>query len=103
MFFRSPPPPRSNLIHSYYMDVIILVSDESEKWRNMVIENKIKRVKKVHRGEQPRRGIPHKGHMQVCMHTITRTANFARTFAPLPTARSLRMTNLKASTTKTTC
>ncbi|VUZ96778.1 ribosomal protein L1, putative [Plasmodium vivax] len=36
-----------NLIHSYYMDVIILVSDESEKWRNMVIENKIKRVKKV--------------------------------------------------------
>ncbi|CAA9988857.1 conserved Plasmodium protein, unknown function [Plasmodium knowlesi strain H] len=36
-----------NLIHPYYMDVIIFVSDESEKWRNMVIENKIKRVKKV--------------------------------------------------------
>ncbi|GAW81574.1 hypothetical protein, conserved [Plasmodium gonderi] len=33
-----------NLIHSYYLDVIILVNEESEKWRNMVIENKIKRV-----------------------------------------------------------
>ncbi|KAI4837049.1 ribosomal protein L1 [Plasmodium brasilianum] len=36
-----------NLVHSYYSGVIIFVTENSEKWRNMIIENKLKRVKKV--------------------------------------------------------
>ncbi|SBT36808.1 hypothetical protein, conserved [Plasmodium ovale wallikeri] len=36
-----------NLVHSYYSDVIILVTENSEKWKNIIIENKLKKVKKV--------------------------------------------------------
>ncbi|CDU19143.1 ribosomal protein L1, putative [Plasmodium yoelii] len=36
-----------NLTHSYYSDVIILVTENGDKWKNMVIENKLKKVKKV--------------------------------------------------------
>ncbi|VWU49726.1 conserved protein, unknown function [Hepatocystis sp. ex Piliocolobus tephrosceles] len=36
-----------NLIHSYYESVIILVSENTEIWKNLVIDHKLKRVKKI--------------------------------------------------------
>ncbi|CRG85381.1 conserved Plasmodium protein, unknown function [Plasmodium relictum] len=36
-----------DLTHSYYSDVILFVYENSEKWKKFIIENKIKKIKKV--------------------------------------------------------
>ncbi|CRG94042.1 conserved Plasmodium protein, unknown function [Plasmodium gallinaceum] len=36
-----------DLTHSYYSDVILFVYENSEKWKKFILENKIKKIKKV--------------------------------------------------------